>query len=222
MPNLAEKLAAKFREYRKEFPKDHDDRIWAAVGEYFASIGEGPETLAARKNACTANNEWSPHHLSYAKALIQAHQWMKAVGELEACGELECEGLKPEQYEESDLYYLGYALFGAKRFKEASEAWRAASNRVRYWGEATPLKLFHQHRGWAHHLERDFLDAIDAYKRALIAPGPGDTEEDDAMDADAVEAAQDQLNPAIERDLELAHGGELLDPDLPPPMPFSR
>ncbi len=218
-----EKLLAKFAEYRSQFPSEHEDYVWAAVAEYFSTVvSDGARALAAWHKACTLNKEWSPHHLGHAKALIQAHKWMQAVAELDACAELECVGLEPERFEQNDLYLLGYALFGACRFKEAAEAWRAAGNRIRYWGDAEPLKQFHLHRGWAHHLERNFLEAIDAYKRALVAPGPGDTDFDDAMDADEVEVCQERLNPTIERYYELASAGELLEAGELKAMPYIR
>lgn len=217
-----EKLLAKVAEYRERFPNEHEDRLWAAAAESFALAGDGPRTLNAWSKACALNRDWSPHRLGYAKALIQAHKWMLAVAELEACAELDCAGLDPERFEQSDLYLLGYALFGAHRYKEAGEAWRAAGNRIRYWGDAEPLKQFHLHRGWAHHLERDFLEAIEAYKRALVAPGPGDTELDDAMDPDEVDACQERLNPGIEHYYSLAHAGELLDPAQLSAMPYFR
>jgi hypothetical protein len=66
------------------------------------------------------------------------------------------------------------------------------------WGAPEPLKDFHFHRGLAYHLEGNFLDAIEAYRRAMVAPGPGDGSEDDVMDEDAVEAAQ-AMNEVVER-----------------------
>ncbi|MSR75288.1 MAG: hypothetical protein EXS14_07455 [Planctomycetes bacterium] len=217
-----EKAYVKFAEYRALYPSEHEDRIWAAVAEYFAMKGDGPRTLLTWEKARTLNAEWGPHRLGFAKALIRAHKWMEAVHELEACAELDSSGLKPECFDENDLYFLGYALFGAKRFKEASEAWRAAGNSIRYWADAQPLKHFHMHRGWACHLEHDFLDAIDAYKRALVAPGPGDTAEDDDMDTADVDACQERMNPTIERYFALAQAGELLDSDELSAMPFCR
>jgi tetratricopeptide (TPR) repeat protein len=222
MSRVDDVLKDKFADYQERFPDERDDRIWAAVAEAFALTGDGPRTLLAWERARTLNPEWSPHRLGYAKALIRAHQWMKAVHELQTCSELEDEGLDPERFENSDLYYLGYALFGAGRFKEASDAWRAAGNRIKFWGNPDPLKHYHLHRGWALHLERQFPDAIEAYMRALVAPGPGDCAPEDDMDADAVEASQDEFNPGIERFLILAQEGELLDPAELKALPYDR
>lgn len=204
-------LLAKFAEYQRMYSTDPEDRIWAAVAEAFSMAGDGRHTIAALERARALNPEWGKHYLDLAKARLRAHQWMAAAEELERCAELDASGCREDFYAESFLYYLGYALFGAERYKEAAEAWRAADHVVQFWGNPEPLKDFHLHRGWAYHLEGDYLDAIDCYRRALIAPGPGDTSMDDEMDPDQVEKCQDDMNENIERYHDMAAGGVPLE-----------
>lgn len=204
-------LQAKFQEYQRMYSTDPEDRIWAAVAEAFNLAGDGPNTIAALEHAVELHHEWGRHHLDLAKAHLRAGHWMEAAKELEVCAELDASGCREEFYAENFLYYLGYALFGAQKFKEAAEAWRAADHVVNYWGSPEPLKDFHMHRGWAYHLDGDFLDAIECYRRGLIAPGPGDTAMDDDMDPEQVERAQEDMNDTIERYHDMAAAGEPLD-----------
>ena len=190
------------------YSTDPDDRIWAAVAEAFNLAGDGRNTIAALEHAVELNREWGRHHLDLAKAHLRANQWMEAARELEIAADLDASGCREEFYSENVLYYLGYSLFGAGQYKEAAEAWRAADHVVQYWGNPEPLKDFHTHRAWAYHLEGDFLDAIDCYRRALIAPGPGDTAMDDDMDPEQVERAQEEMNDTIERYHDMAAAGE--------------
>ncbi len=204
-------LKAKFEEYRRLYSTDPDDRIWSAVAEAFSIVGDGPNTMAAIERAISINPEWGKHHLELAKACLRAQLWMDAVASLERCAELDASGCRQDFFAESHMYYLGYALFGAKRYKEAAEFWNSTDHVVQFWGNPEPLKEFHLHRGWANHLEGNFLDAIECYRRALIAPGPGDTSMDDDMDPDGVEACQEKLNGFIEGFHDMAMGGEPLD-----------
>lgn len=202
-------LQAKFQEYRELYPSEADDRVWSAVADAFDLAGDGARVLGALEIAISINPEWGRHHLAAARAWLRAGRQDHALAALETCADLDGSGLKRDVYSESIVYYLGYALFGAGRFKEAAEAWRAADLDVAYWGSPEPLKDFHLHRGWAHHIERDFIDAMECYQRGLIAPGPGDCAMDDDMDVELVEASQDRMNPQLEKFLELARAGEL-------------
>lgn len=205
-------LIKKFNEYQKHYSTDPEDRIWAAVAEAFNLAGDGRRTISALERASKLNPDWGKHHLELAKAYIRAKEWMKAMRELELCADLDGSGCRHAFYAENFLYYLGYSLFGARRYKEAAEAWRGAEGVIQYWGSPEPLKDFHLHRGWAHHLEKDYLDALEAYRRGLIAPGPGDSAMDDDMDTDLVEECQDRMNKKIEFYREMAAAGELPDP----------
>ncbi|MAB90715.1 MAG: hypothetical protein CMJ90_14835 [Planctomycetes bacterium] len=206
-------LRAKYHEYQRMYSTDPEDRIWAAVAEAFGMAGDGPHMMAALERAVMVNPEWGKHHLDLAKARLQAHQWMSAAEALERCADLDASGCRGDFFAESFLYYLGYAMFGSLRYKEAAEAWRAADHVIQFWGNPEPLKDFHLHRAWAYHLEGDYLDAVECYRRALIAPGPGDTSMDDDMDPDLVEKCQDQMNDNIERYHDMAAAGVPLESD---------
>ena len=213
-------LMAKLREYSALCPTDPEDRVWAAVAEAFDLAGDGPRTIKSLQMACELNPDWGRHHLMLAKAYLRNHDWMKAIQSLEACADLDGSGCDSTFFAENILYYMGYALFGQRLYKEAAEAWRGADNFIEYWRNPEPLKDFHMHRGWAYHLEKDFLDALEAYKRGLIAPGPGDTAEDDDMDPDQVERAQ-QMNERIEAYYEMAKMGEVPEPSSLEPVPYT-
>jgi tetratricopeptide (TPR) repeat protein len=214
-------LIDKYEEYATLYSTDPADRVWAAVAEAFDLAGDGKRTVAALEKACRLNSEWGKHRLQLAKAYLRMKDWGRAIRELMACDELDASGLKTDVFSENVLYYLGYAMFGAGRYKEAAEAWRGALNVVQFWGNPEPLKDFHLHRGWAHHLERSFLDAIEAYRRGLVAPGPGDSSLDDEMDPERVEACQDEMNPRIESFFEMAKAGEIPDPSTLNAVPYT-
>ncbi|MAG56297.1 MAG: hypothetical protein CMJ83_08410 [Planctomycetes bacterium] len=206
-----EVLLAKHQEYTRLYSTDPDDRIWGAVAEAFDLVGDGRRTMAALERAVSINPDWGRHRLDLAKAYLRSNQWVRAASELDKCADLDASGCRANFFAECYLYYLGYALYGAQRFKEAAEAWRGADHVISYWGTTEPLKDFHTHRGWAYHLEGHYLDAIESYRRGLVAPGPGDCALDDDMDTDAVERAQDEMNPTIERYHDLAKAGEPLE-----------
>lgn len=203
-------LLGKSREYAKLYPEEPEDRIWAAVAEAFDLVGDGARTIEALRRARHINPDWGRHRLMLAKAHLRGRQWEEAVAELEACADLDASGCDQTFFAENVLYYLGYALFGLGRYKEAAEAWRAADLSISFWRSPEPLKDFHLHRGWAHHLEHALLDALEAYRRGMVAPGPGDCSEDDAMDTDQVEQAQ-AMNERIEGYYQMAKAGELPD-----------
>ena len=118
-------LKGKFEEYRRLYSTDPEDRIWAAVSEAFSMAGDGPNTIAALEYAVSLNPEWGKHHLDLGKARIRGQLWLEAAASLERCAELDASGCRQDFFAESHLYYLGYALFGAQRYKEAAEFWRA-------------------------------------------------------------------------------------------------
>ena len=213
-------LVAKFREYRALADDEHEDRIWSAVAEAFDMAGDGTRTIAALERARDLNPDWGRHHMLLAKAYLRAHRPDDAIQELQICDELESSGLDPSHFSENIFYYLGYALFAGGRYKEAAEAWRAADDGVEFWRNAEPLKDFHLHRGWAHHLEHDYLGAIEAYRRGMVAPGPGDCSEDDEMNPDLVELAQG-MNDRIELYFETARAAQPLDPTPPQATPYT-
>jgi tetratricopeptide (TPR) repeat protein len=213
-------LQAKYEEYRSMWSTDPSDRIWAAVAEAFDLTGDGQRTIAAREKAASLNPEWGRHQLELAKAFIRARQWTKALKALDTCADLDGSGCDSSFYAENVLYYLGYTLFAMARYKEAAEAWRGADNVIQFWRSPEPLKEFHLHRGWAHHLEKDLLSAIEAYRRAMVAPGPGDTSLDDEMDTDQVERAQ-AMNTRVEFYMEKARAGVFPDADTLDAVPYT-
>jgi tetratricopeptide (TPR) repeat protein len=214
-------MRERFQRYRGLFPEELEDRCWAAVGDSFDEDGDGPRTIAAYKQAIAVNPEWGRWHLSLAKAYLRARRFPEAIVHLQSCAELESSGCDGQAFSENVLYYLGYALFAAARYKEAAEAWRGAETSIKKWGHPEPLKDFHLHRGWAYHLEGNLLDAIESYRRGMVAPGPGDGSVDDSMDEDEVEAAQN-MNDAIMTYHDLAKGGISLDPKALAPVPYTR
>jgi tetratricopeptide (TPR) repeat protein len=213
-------VGAKFLEYAALCAGEPEDRLWAAVAEAFDIAGDGRRSVLALERARELNPEWGRHRLQLAKAFLRHQQWGRAIRELDACAELDSSGCDQTFYAENILYYLGYALFGSGQYKEAAEAWRGADNVIEYWKTPEPLKDFHLHRGWAHHLEHDFLGALDAYRRGLISPGPGDCSEDDDMDPVAVEEAQ-QMNARIEVYYNMAKAGELPEPETLVAVPYT-
>lgn len=202
-----DRMRERFQRYRSLFPDEQEDRCWGAVGDSFNEEGDGPRTIAAYKQAIAFNSEWGRWHLALAKACLRAKRFPEAILHLERCAELESSGCESQTFSENVLYYLGYALFGVRRFKEAAEAWRGAETSIKTWGHPEPLKDFHLHRGWAYHLEGNLLDAIEAYRRGVVAPGPGDGSVEDSMDEEEVEAAQKRMNDAIMEFHDLAKQG---------------
>ncbi|HYC77107.1 MAG TPA: tetratricopeptide repeat protein [Planctomycetota bacterium] len=220
-PARDRKMRERYLKYREMFPDQNEDRCWVAVGESFGLEGDGARTLAALKQATAINPEWGKWQLELAKAYLRAKRYAEALKALEKCDELDSSGCDKNWYAENVLYYLGYALFGLKRFKEAAEAWRGAESAITKWGAPEPLKDFHLHRGWAHHLEGNFLDAIEAYRRGMVAPGPGDGSEDDVMNEDDVEAAQ-AMNENIERYHGMATQGLRLEGEPLEAVPYTN
>jgi tetratricopeptide (TPR) repeat protein len=212
-PAKDRKMRERFLKYREMFPEQAEDRCWYAVGESFGLEGDGARTLAALKQATSINPEWGKWQLELAKAYLRARRFADALKSLTRAEGLDASGCNQTWYADNVLYYLGYALFGLARYKEAAEAWRGAEMTILKWGAPEPIKDFHLHRGWAYHMEGNVLDALEAYRRGMVAPGPGDGSEDDAMDEDAVEAAQ-SMNDNIERYHTLAKQGLRIEEPL--------
>jgi tetratricopeptide (TPR) repeat protein len=220
-PNtLDEKIRERFQRYRDLFPEEHQDRCWAAVGDSFNEEGDGPRTISAYKQAIAVNPEWGHWHLDLAKAYLRAKRYHEAIRHLERVAELGSSGCQNQGFSENVLYYLGYALFGVRRFKEAAEAWRGAETTIKRWQHPEPLKDFHLHRGWAYHLEGNLLDALESYRRGMVAPGPGDGSADEPMDEDEVEAAQ-KMNDAIMEFHNKAKQGIPLDAEALEATPYT-
>jgi tetratricopeptide (TPR) repeat protein len=212
-PAKDRKMRERFLKYREMFPEQSEDRCWVAVAESFGLERDGARTLAAFKQAVAINPEWGKWQLELAKAYLRAKRFGDALVSLTRAEELDASGCNQNWYAENVLYYLGYALFGLGRYKEAAEAWKGAELMIQKWGAPEPIKDFHLHRGWAHHKEGNFLDALESYRRGMVAPGPGDGSEDDVMDEDAVEAAQ-AMNDAIEKYYTQAKQGLRLEETL--------
>lgn len=206
-----DRMRERFQRYRDLFPEEHQDRCWAAVGDSFNEDGDGPRTISAYKQAIAVNPEWGRWHLDLAKAYLRAKRFPEAIVHIERCAELGSSGCQNQNFHENVLYYLGYALFGVRRFKEAAEAWRGAETTIKSWRHPEPLKEFHLHRGWAYHQEGNLLDALEAYRRGMVAPGPGDGSADEPMDPEEVEAAQ-KMNDTIMEFYTQAKKGIPLEP----------
>ncbi len=215
------KLREQFQRYREMFPHEYEDRCWVAVAEYFDLQNDEKRTISAFKQAILLNPEWGKWHLDLAKAYMRAKKLPEAIHHLERCAELSSSGCQNAYFAENVLYYLGYALFMLKRYKEAAEAWRGAETTITSWRHPEPLKDFHLHRGWAYHLERQLLDALEAYRRGMVAPGPGDCSEDDPMDPDEVESVQDAMNDNIMKFHQMAKEGEIPDADTLKATPYT-
>jgi tetratricopeptide (TPR) repeat protein len=219
-PSADRELANQFTRFQGMFPELPLDRVWAATAEYFDERGDGSHTLAAWKSASAANPEWGRWHLELAKTLIRLKQFDQAFVHLSRCVDLDASGCDTGYFATNPLYYLGYALFNLGRRKEASEAWRGAETTVMRWRDPEPLKDFHFHRGFAFHVEKNILDAMESYRRALVAPGPGDGSDDDTMDPDAVEAAQ-AMNDRIEPWYLMARRGEIPEEGAITAIPYT-
>ena len=55
----------------------------------------------------------------------------------------------------------------------------------------------------------------------MVAPGPGDTSEDDDMDFDQVEKCQDLMNGRIEVYYKMAKAGEMLEVETLDAVPYT-
>jgi len=206
-------IRRKHGELREAFPDDPESTVYTAVADYFELTGDLERAIAALERAAKlAPPEDARTRFILARTLLKAGRYRDGGRELEICSEIDSVELAGRAYYDNNLYYLGYALFNVGRYKEAAEALRGAQNLVNIWVDPLVLKRFHLHQGWAWHLEGDFLDAAECYKRALIAPGPGDSCVEDVMNEDVVEAAQ-RFNQVIEPFLDEARMGHPLDPE---------
>lgn len=204
------KIQVKLAEVKEAYEGESDAAHFANVAEYFELAADLPRTLACLERAVELDDESARMHFLLARTLLKAGRWRDGGKELEVCSEIDSVELAGRQYHDNNLYYLGYALFLTDRYKEAAEAFRGAQNLIRIWVDPLVLKRFHFHQGLAWHLEGAYLEAAESYRRGLIAPGPGDSCDEDPMDEDEVEEAQ-AFNDEIEPYLEMAQQGLPLD-----------
>lgn len=201
-PLIQEKLA----ELRDAYEHDTDAGLYNAVAEYFDLEGDQKRAILAAKEATSLEPDSASHHFALARHLLKAGRYRDGGQELEICSEIDSVLMAGRTYSENNLYYLGYALYNVERYKEAAEAFRGAQNLINIWQDPMVLKRFHQHQGFAWHREGAYLDAAECYRRAMVAPGPGDSCDEDIMDEDVVEEAQD-YNDTVEPFFELAQQG---------------
>ena len=106
-----------------------------------------------------------------ARTLIEDGQYREGGKELEIVSDIDSVALASPTWANNNLYYIAYALFKTGRYKEAAEAFLGAQHLINIWADALTLKHFHLHQGFAWHLESNFQEAGQCYRRALIAPG---------------------------------------------------
>ncbi|MCA9321492.1 MAG: hypothetical protein KDB53_12185 [Planctomycetes bacterium] len=199
---IREKLA----ELEEDYPEDDAASLYAAVAEYFDLAGDLERALAAQRQAAVLEPDSATQLFLHARALLKLGRWRDGGKILETCSDIDSVALAGRHWANNNLYYIAYALFNVGRYKEAAEGFRGAQNLINIWTDPLVLKRFHLHQGWSWHLDGNYLEASECYKRALIAPGPGDSCDEDDMDPDVVEDAQDfndQIEPFLERSLRL-------------------
>ncbi len=213
------KIQGKLRELREEEAGDDEADLLVDVAMYFDMTGDSPRTIAALEAAVErAPDDVRPRFL-LARCLIKARRWREGGKQLEIVSDMDAVELANPRWQSNNLYYIAYALFHIGRYKEAAEAFRAADVLVSIWGDPLVLKRFHMHQGFCWHLEGQFGEAAESYRRAMVAPGPGDSCDEDVMDEDEVEGAQD-FNDEVEPFMEMARGREKLQlEDLPEVLP---
>ena len=204
------RIQRKFAELRDDYPEDGDAALYANVAEYFDLEGDDARALSSQRRAAELQPDSAIQHFLLARLLLKCGRWRDGGKELEICSEIDSVELAGRHWSNNNLYYIAYALYHVGRFKEAAEAFRGAQALINIWTDPLVLKRFHLHQGFCWHLESNYIEAAECYKRALIAPGPGDSCDEDEMDPDIVEAAQD-INDEIEPFLQLALRLEALD-----------
>lgn len=204
------KIRAKVAELSEEFESASESQLFAGAADFFDQTGDLERAIRAMQESVRLDPDSARHHFVLARLLLKAGRFRDGGKELEICSELDSVELAGRAYHDNNLYYLGYALFNVGRYKEAAEAFRGAQSLVNIWTDPLVLKRFHLHQGFAWHLEGNFLEAAECYIRGLIAPGPGDSCDEDSMDEDVVEKAQD-FNDEIEPFLEMAQACVPLD-----------
>ncbi|MEZ6196293.1 MAG: tetratricopeptide repeat protein [Planctomycetota bacterium] len=210
-PNKDAKSRALYEKIRGELSPVIDRGVYEEMVERFDDAGDVPRAVAAARKVVEMAPDSVDAHFRLATLLLKNEQWRDGGRELEVCADLDTVELASRHWSRNGLYYIAYALFNIGSFKEASEAFRGAQNLIDTWGDPYILKRFHWHQGMSLHLQGLYLDAAEAYRRAMVAPGPGDSCAEDEMDEDIVETAQD-MNDEIEPYMELAQQGKSIDP----------
>ncbi len=204
-PGIQEKLA----ELRDDYPNDNEAGLYAAVADFFELEDDMDRVMACQEQAVALAPNDAEHVFRLARSLLKREKWKEGGKMLERCSDLDALSLAGRHWSVNNMYYLAYALFNVGRYKEAAEAFAAALEIIDIWGDARILKNLHLHAGWAWHAEKNFAKASQSYLKALVAPGPGDSCDEDVMDPDEVEAAQ-AMNEEIEPFLLMAQEGEPL------------
>ena len=185
----------------QRFLEEREDKSIAAAlrdaGECLEMEGDLPRALACLEASIELEPTSALTSFLRARCLLREGHYRKGGKELEACSEMDSLTLASRSWHDNNLYYIGYALFNVGQFKEAAEALRGAQNLINIWFDPLVLKRFHFHQGLAWHAMGDYLAASESYLRGLIAPGPGDSCDEDLMEESTVEAAQD-FNDIIE------------------------
>ncbi len=213
------KIQQKLAELREDYEDDSPCDLMTRVALFFYMANDTKRTTTCLRAAVDHDPEDVRARFLLARTLIKSGLYREGGKELEISSEIDSVALGSPTWANNNLYYIGYALFRTGRYKEAAEAFRGAQNLINIWGDALTLKRFHLHQGFAWHLEGNISEAGICYRRALIAPGPGDSCDEDVMNEEEVEAAQD-FNDEIEPYLLMTQANQLLDAeDLPEVLP---
>ncbi len=222
MENKAEKdakIREKLAELRESYEDDSDCDLMTRVALYFYMAHDTKRTLTCLNAAVAYDPEDVRARFLLARTLLKEGRYKDGGKELEIVSDIDSVALASPTWANNNLYYIGYALFKTGRFKEAAEALKGAQHLINIWGNPLTLKKFHLHQGFAWHLENNLNEAAACYRRALIAPGPGDSCDEDIMDEAEVEAAQD-FNEEIEPFLIMTQNNERIElNELPEVLP---
>ncbi|MEE9392091.1 MAG: hypothetical protein V3W41_06270 [Planctomycetota bacterium] len=205
-----QKISKVYAQVQKSLAAEFDRKIYCEVAKQLDRDGDLKRTLAAARLVIELDPQSAIAHFELAKYLIKSGDYLEGGKQLEVCSELDSVEVAGRRWQNNNLYYIAYVFFNLGRYQEAADAFRGAQNLIDIWSDPVVLKNFLWHQGFALHECGQFLDAAECYRRAMVAPGPGDSCIEDEMDEDEVEAAQ-ALNDEIEPYMELAQKGVALE-----------
>lgn len=217
--NKDAKIQQKLAELKEDYEDDSHCDLMTRVALFFYMGNDTKRTIASLESAVLSDPEDVRARFMLARTLIKDGRFRDGGKELEIASEIDSVALASPTWANNNLYYISYALFKTGRYKEAAEAFLGAEHLINIWGDALTLKRFHLHQGFSWHLEGQYKEAAECYRRALIAPGPGDSCDEDVMDEAEVELAQ-EYNDDIEPFLIMAQKNRPVEfEDLPEVTP---
>ncbi|MFT7616542.1 MAG: tetratricopeptide (TPR) repeat protein [Planctomycetota bacterium] len=217
--NKDAKIQQKLAELTEDYEDDSQCDLLTRVALFFYMANDTKRTIASLKAAVASDPEDVRARFLLARTFMKEGRYRDGGKELEIVSDIDSVALGSPTWANNNLYYIGYALFQTDRYKEAAEAFLGAQHLINIWGDAMTLKRFHLHQGFSWHLEGQYNEAAECYRRALIAPGPGDSCDEDVMDEQEVEASQG-FNDEIEPYLIMAQKNQPVDrEDLPEVTP---